>query len=192
MRAKLKKILQFFGLLAASPFYLIYLFSGKNDDVFVGIGQLLSLLPGKVGSFIRVGYYRLTLERCSATAFIGFGSYFSKVSVEIGDGVYISAHCLIGSVKLCDYVGLSPGVQVLSGRRQHSISEIGKPFLHQKGGEFKKIIIGENSWIGQNALVMANVGKQNMVGAGSVVVKDTGDYEVLVGNPARVIKKLTS
>lgn len=191
MRSMLKKMLQWLGLICAFPFYVLYLLTFKNIFFFVGIGQLLSLIPEKIGSFVRVGYYRMTLESCAASAYIGFGAYFSKVSVEVGEGVYISANCLIGSVKLCDNVGLSPGVQILSGRHQHSISEIGKPFLQQKGGVFKKIIIGENSWVGQNAIIMANVGKQNMIGAGSVVVKDTGDYEVLVGNPAKVISKLT-
>jgi len=190
LRSLLKKIFQWIGLICALPFYLLYLLSFRNPYFFVGIGQLLSLLPEKIGSFVRVGYYRMTLEHCAASAYIGFGAYFSKVSVEVGEQVYISAHCLIGSVKLCDHVGLSPGVQILSGRHQHSISEKGKPFLQQEGGVFKKIVIGENSWIGQNAIIMANVGKQNMIGAGSVVVKDTGDYEVLVGNPAKVINKL--
>lgn len=39
---------------------------------------------------------------------------------------------------------------------------------------------------------MANVGKQSIVGAGAVVTKDTGDYEVLAGNPGRVIRKLSA
>ncbi len=190
MRARLKQVFQLFGLLAALPFFILYRLSGKNNFFFVGIGQMLSLIPDKVGSFVRVGFYRMTLKRCPATAYIGFGSYFSKTETEVGEGVYISAHCLIGNVILKEHVGLSPGVQILSGKHQHSISEIGKPFLQQKGGGFQQIVIGENSWIGQNAIVMANIGRQNMIGAGSVVVRDSGDYEVLGGNPAKVIKRL--
>ena len=34
------------------------------------------------------------------------------------------------------------------------------------------------------------LGKQNVVGAGSIVTKDTGDYLIVAGNPARVIRSL--
>lgn len=46
-------------------------------------------------------------------------------------------------------------------------------------------------WIGNNVVVLAgvNVGVGSVVGAGSVVTKDVGEYEVVVGNPARVIRK---
>ena len=36
----------------------------------------------------------------------------------------------------------------------------------------------------------ATIGKYAIVGAASVVTHDVGDYEVVVGSPARVIKTL--
>ena len=36
---------------------------------------------------------------------------------------------------------------------------------------------------------MANIGKKCIVGAGSVVTNDVGDYSIVAGNPARVIRK---
>ena len=36
---------------------------------------------------------------------------------------------------------------------------------------------------------MANVGKKCIVGAGSVVVSDVEDFSIVVGNPAKLVKK---
>jgi phosphonate metabolism protein (transferase hexapeptide repeat family) len=52
-------------------------------------------------------------------------------------------------------------------------------------------VIGHDVWIGTRAIVMAGVkiGTGAVIGAGAVVTKDIGDYEVAVGVPARPIKK---
>lgn len=56
----------------------------------------------------------------------------------------------------------------------------------------KPIVIGEDCWLGGNCVVLPGVtiGKGVTVGAGTVVTKDVPDYVVVVGNPARVIKKI--
>lgn len=56
----------------------------------------------------------------------------------------------------------------------------------------KPIVIKQGAWIGAGASIMAGVtiGKYAIVGAASVVTHDVGDYEVVVGSPAKVIKTL--
>ncbi|KAK4442699.1 putative acetyltransferase [Podospora aff. communis PSN243] len=56
----------------------------------------------------------------------------------------------------------------------------------------KPIVIGEDCWFGGNVVVLPGVtiGNGVTVGAGSVVTRDVPDYVVVVGNPARVVKKL--
>lgn len=51
--------------------------------------------------------------------------------------------------------------------------------------------IGENVWIGANALILPGItiGRNAIIGAGSVVTKDVDDGEIVVGNPARFIKR---
>ena len=51
--------------------------------------------------------------------------------------------------------------------------------------------IGNDVWIGQNALIRGGVaiGDGAVIGMGAVVTKDVGPYEVWAGNPARLIKK---
>ncbi|MHB8773324.1 MAG: LbetaH domain-containing protein [Syntrophales bacterium] len=77
----------------------------------------------------------------------------------------------------------------MSGKHQHGYLEIGKPIQEQEG-RYEKVRIGKNCWVGNGAVVMANLGVQNVVAAGSVVVKDTSDYAVLAGNPATVIRTI--
>lgn len=54
-----------------------------------------------------------------------------------------------------------------------------------------KIEIGNNIWIGANALILPNVkkiGDGAVIGAGAVVTKDVDPYAIVVGNPARKIR----
>lgn len=55
-----------------------------------------------------------------------------------------------------------------------------------KGG----IKIGNDVWIGQNALILSGVtiGNGAIIGAGSVVTHDVADYAIVGGNPARLIR----
>ncbi len=50
--------------------------------------------------------------------------------------------------------------------------------------------IGNDVWIGQEAMILSGVkiGDGAVIAAGSVVVKDVGDYEIVGGNPAKNIK----
>ena len=56
----------------------------------------------------------------------------------------------------------------------------------------KPILIKKGAWIGAGATILpgVSIGKYAIVGAASVVSKDVNDYEVVVGNPARVIRVL--
>lgn len=51
--------------------------------------------------------------------------------------------------------------------------------------------IGNDVWLGRNAIILPGVkiGNGAIVGAGAIVTKDVPDYAIVVGNPARVIRK---
>lgn len=59
-------------------------------------------------------------------------------------------------------------------------------------GEPKPIIIEDNVWLGMNTIVMkgVSIGKNTVIGANSVVVKDIPANVIAAGNPCRVIKPL--
>lgn len=56
----------------------------------------------------------------------------------------------------------------------------------------KPIIIGDNVWITSNVIILGGVtiGKNSIIGAGSVVIKDIPEGVLAAGNPCRVIKKI--
>ncbi len=55
----------------------------------------------------------------------------------------------------------------------------------------KRTTIGHDVWVGQNVLIKqgVNIGTGAVIGMGSVVTKDVEPYEIVGGNPARVIRK---
>ena len=52
---------------------------------------------------------------------------------------------------------------------------------------FERVTIGADSWIGNRSVVMADVGRRCVVGAGSVVTKALPDGSLAVGAPARPV-----
>ena len=155
--------------------------------MFTATAQFISLIPGKTGSYARRCLYARVVNHCSLNCFIGFGTLFSQRNTEIEEGVYIGPQCNIGSCRIDKETLLGSGVHILSGKNQHAFESLDIP-IQQQGGHFSKVHIGEDSWIGNGAIVMANVGKKCIVAAGSVVTQDVPDFAIVAGNPARIIK----
>ena len=186
-----KTLIQIIAAVLITPLYLTYIvfgFRSNRDSLFWSYSQFLSLFPGIWATYLRVGFYRMSLTKCHKNCSILFGTIFAQVDTEIGEGVYIGPNCNIGSCRIEDYCTLGSNVHIMSGKNQHYFDALDIPVKDQ-GGRFEKVTIGEDTWIGNGALIMANVGKKCVIGAGSVVVADVESYSVVAGNPARVIKK---
>lgn len=188
MKKIIKMVVYGVSYVIAFPLAAIIRLTG-SIGLFHTIGQIFALLPGEVGRFIRGAYYRLTLDKCPLDVEICFGSFFTKRNVEIGHGVYIGGFCNIGMCKIGDNATIASSVCILSGKKQHGYKQVDVP-IQQQAGVYQQVVIGENCWIGHGAIIMANVGKQNVIAAGTVITRDTGDYEVWVGNPGTLVKTI--
>ena len=148
----------------------------------------MSLFPGVSGNYLRKNFYRLSMAYCDKECAISFGTIFSQADTEIGKGVYIGPQCNIGKCRIENDCTLGSSVHIMSGKRQHNFEGLNTP-IRDQGGSFEKVTIGEDTWIGNGALIMANVGKKCIVGAGSIVTKDVEDFSIVAGNPAKIIRK---
>ncbi|NNE34167.1 MAG: hypothetical protein HKN13_02955 [Rhodothermales bacterium] len=78
-------------------------------------------------------------------------------------------------------------MSIPSGKRQH-LDDDGKM---ADGTWFERVTIGENSWIGEGAIVLADIGAESIVSAGAVVLKDFSPNTLIGGNPAKTIRDLS-
>jgi acetyltransferase-like isoleucine patch superfamily enzyme len=75
---------------------------------------------------------------------------------------------------------------ITAGKNQHKFDFRDK-LIRLQGGEFHRVRIGRDCWIGNGAIIMADVGEGSVIAAGSVVTKPIPPYSIAVGSPARVI-----
>ena len=167
---------------------LVLLAKLSPETAFRTISEFLSLIPFAIGVIVRYEFYRRTLRACGDNVFINFGTVFYYPEVSIGNNVDIGMY---NTIHHCDFgndVMVAEGSHFLSGSRYHNFSQTDIP-MTQQGGKMKRIRIGNDVWIGTNAIIMDDVGNGAVVGAGSVVTKKVELYSVVAGNPAKVVKK---
>jgi len=158
------------------------------NRALIGSSQLLSLVPGLPGQYLRRAFLAHVLEGgCSSSAAIEFGTLFSQVGARIDERVYIGPRCHLGHVHLERDVLLAAGVHVPSGPYTHG-TELSEPIQDQPG-TLRVVRIGAGSWIGSNAVVLADVGRETIVGAGAVVTHPLPDRVIAAGVPARIVKR---
>lgn len=133
-----------------------------------------------------MGYYALTLRRCSRECTVSFGAIFSTPNCEIGRHVYIGAYCVISDSVIEDDALIGSRVHVISGKHVHSYTSLDLP-IRLQGGIRVPVRVGRGTWVGDGAIVMADVGCECVIGAGSVVTREVADLSIAAGNPARVI-----
>jgi acetyltransferase-like isoleucine patch superfamily enzyme len=185
----LKKTIDLLALVAVLPAFLIYRAAAAGlgkKRAFPGWSQFFSLFPGTSGVFLRRAFYRLTLLECAPNVCLEFGTIFAHPGARIGRGVYVGAFCVLGEIVLEDDVLLASHVSVMNGPQQHGIERLDIPIRLQPGRP-QRVSIGADSWIGEHAVVMADVGQHCVIGAGAVVVKPIPSFAIAVGVPAKVI-----
>jgi acetyltransferase-like isoleucine patch superfamily enzyme len=156
---------------------------GRWPEPFLFFAHALAMLPGLPGSYLRIGYYSLTLEGTGRHCRIDFGSFFAHSKASFGDRVWVGPYCVLGQVDLGEGTLLASAVQILSGTKQHRRDPSGR--LTHDLASFRRISVGAHCWVGAGALVMADLGEGSTVGAGSVVSRDVPAGITVVGNPAR-------
>ncbi|MFL5244264.1 MAG: acyltransferase [Gemmataceae bacterium] len=175
-----------FVLPAVFLYWASCLVLGK-EKAFPGWSQAFSLLPGLIGAYIRRAFYRYVLNESGRDSWLSFGTIISHPTARIGKKAYAGPFCSLGDVTLEEDVLLGSHVSIMNGSGQHGIDRLDLP-IREQPGEWPHITIGRNTWIGDRAIIMADVGKHCVIGAGSLVSKPIPDYAIAVGVPAKVIR----
>ena len=127
----------------------------------------------------------------------GSSFFLNKISektpkIIIGNSVLIGPYCTLGcsnEIIIEDNVMLGPHVHITD--RNHTFEDVTLPINKQPAISMGPVIIKSGSWLGYGCQIMPNVtvGKHCVVGAGAIVTRDIPNYSVVVGMPARIIKK---
>ncbi|GFI61991.1 maltose O-acetyltransferase [Clostridiales bacterium] len=112
-------------------------------------------------------------------------------NIKLGDNFYANYDCImldVCEIVIGDNVFFGPRVMLFTAG--HPVDAEIRNMQLEYG---KKIIIGNNVWIGGNTVINpgVNIGDNTVIGSGSVVTKDIPSGVVAAGNPCRVIRKIT-
>jgi len=191
MKYYLKLILNLLSIILVIPLaltvWLETIFSKKSELFFQLWSQLLALVPGFPGIFLRRSFYFLVLDHCSLNCNIGFGTLFTHRKAVVEDNVSIGNYGVIGCVRIGPNCEIGSRVSILSGKHQHTKKQDGgwTPFDISK---IKQITIASNVWVGEGAIIMADIEEGCLVGAGAVLTKPLPPNVVAAGNPAKILK----
>ena len=120
-----------------------------------------------------------------------FHSNWGGKHVHFGKNVYANFNLTLVDdthIYVGDYTMFGPNVTVATAG--HPIL----PELREQGYQYNMPVrIGKNCWIGAGAMILpgVTVGDNTIIGAGSVVTRDIPDGVVAVGNPCRVLRKIS-
>jgi len=165
----------------------------KNDKLYSKLA-LINRIGFKLW-FINIIFQRIFRRHSN----LNFNVHFTS-SIAIGENIKfhrdmntlasfaISGNCYfqaINGITLGKSILFAPGVKLISSNHDmnnNAIATYGKP-----------IIIGNNVWLGADAIILPEVeiGNNCIIGAGSIVTKSFKENDlVIAGNPARIIKKI--
>lgn len=104
----------------------------------------------------------------------------------IGAGSTLTAH---GSITLGDDVWF--GQDVFVSDASHGYQDVETPIGLQLG-DHERVSIGAGSWVGHGAVILpgSTIGRNVVVGAGTVVHGEVPDHSVVVGVPGKVVRRL--
>lgn len=110
--------------------------------------------------------------------------------VVIGNHTRIGLHnTIIGPVTIGSHVNLAQGITVTALNHNFEAPE---RRIDEQGVSTQQVIIGDDIWIGANAVVLPGVtiGNHCVIAAGAVVTKDVPPHSLVAGVPAKIIKQI--
>jgi len=160
----------------------------KGRLYFPYLSEMLSRVPFAFGWKLRRAVYARILPSVGNDVVLHHGVIIEDERTTFGDDVWVSVGTYIDYAIIEDHVLIGQQAVLLAGKGQHNFDRTDIPIKLQGNPPKEPITIGRGAWIGANATVMADVGNDAVVGAGSVVTKPVPPFAIVAGNPARVLR----
>ncbi|UTV39257.1 acyltransferase (plasmid) [Ensifer adhaerens] len=149
----------------------------------------------------RAGHWlaRRKLKLCEEGAEIRPAAYLVETKhISLGRNVVIRPGCKLfavpdaegrGQIIIEDNVLIGSDVHIYVSN--HRFSEASVDIYHQGHDTPKRVRIMRGAWLGAGVIVLPGVtiGRNAVIGAGSVVTRDVGDFQVAIGAPARIVDR---
>ncbi|MDP0399253.1 sugar O-acetyltransferase [Tsukamurella strandjordii] len=151
-------------------------FNATSADDDAERGQILHELLGGIGE----GSWIMPRFQCD------YGT-----NITIGANSFLNYDTILmdcAPITIGDDVSIGPRAQLLTAL--HPIDD--HAARRARWETARPIVIGDNVWFGGGVIVCPGVriGRNTVVGAGSVVTRDLPDHVAAVGNPCRVVREL--
>lgn len=175
-----------------------YIYSAKDEAIFSIVKDTVhyvEILNKLSNSEIqrRRDFLRTFVAKLDEGAMINSPFYMEFANhLEMGVNSFINYDCIMlnnAMVKLGDNVLVGPKVSFYTAMHPIDAKQREQWLVYAK-----PITVEDNVWIGGSATILGGVtiGKNAIVGAGAVVTKDVEPNTIVVGNPARVLRKITA
>jgi len=170
------------------PFKIAYQIYVKKQFDSVGKNVLFDrLLRVQGGENINIGD-SVNIHRGTWLAAVSLGDKKANLSINSGCVIGYYNH-IFATRKIVIEKDVITAKNVYISDNLHSYENIFIAISKQPIKQLNDVVVGEGSWIGENACIIgASIGKHCIVGANAVVTHDVPDFSVVVGVPARVIK----
>jgi len=191
------------------------IFKAISAEIPMWVEFIVSRFPGRTGWVLRKASFRKKVQHSGKNISIGIGveilggnnictgdnisimKYTSlyaqgNATIKMGNNVSINSNTCIGAdggeIIIGNNVLIAQNVVLRAA--DHEFKSIKIP-IKEQGHIGGKIIIGDDCWIGANAVITRNVtiGSHSIVAAGAVVTKNVDPFSIVAGVPAKLLKK---
>lgn len=149
---------------------------------------------GPASRWLRYRVCRGLFAECGHDVNIERGAFFgSGKQIRIGDRSGLGANCRVPyDITIGKNVMMGPDVMIFGVN--HKFDDTSVPMIDQGYSARAPVNIADDVWIGARAIILPGVslGKGAVVAAGAVVTRDVNEYEIVGGNPAKVIRNRRS
>lgn len=143
---------------------------------------------GRVYNFLRVLILNKLLD-------LGSGCKIQRnVYIGSGDGIFIGNNCQLNDNIRLDNIKIGDNVMIARDSiflgKMHKYDDLVIPMIDQGSLDCNPTVIEDDVWVGARVIVMPGlrISKGSVIGAGSVVTKDTIEFGIYGGVPAKLIK----